>query len=264
MIRVLLVDDEYYFRQAFKRIVDWESLGFQIVAEAANGEDALAAIPQADLVFLDVNIPRKDGLTVLQESITQGNRAKVIMVTVYSEFNYIKKAMQLGALDYLLKPVDKTELLAVLQRVKQIIQQERDYQALLNPEVPVPPSTSAKSHHLVEATKAYIQQNYSNPTLRMSTVAQDLFINYHYLSKLFSKTTGTTLSEYLTNVRIQKAKELIEDGYLSLQAVAARCGYEDANYFSKCFKKKFGFSPSAYIEQVSQESVSDDSDPLPD
>lgn len=252
MIRVLLVDDEYYFRQALKRIVDWEGLGYQIVAEAANGEDALTAMTQVDLVFLDINIPIKDGLTVLQESVSQGNRAKVIMVTVYSEFNYIKQAMKLGALDYLLKPVDKAELLAVLARAKKIIQQEHSQPSETAEAMPAVQQASSKSNRLVEAAKQYIYENYADPSLRMSTIAQNLYINYHYLSKLFSKVTGTTLSDYLTNYRIEKAKELIDSGYLSLQAIAARCGYEDANYFSKCFKKKYGISPSAYMESISE------------
>lgn len=127
MLKILLVDDEFYFREAFKVSLDWESLGFSICGDANNGEVALEKIEklQPDIVIVDINMPRMNGLDFITAINEKGYHTKIIIVSGYSEFNYAKKAIQLGVDNYLLKPIDEIELKNTLNSVKATIEMEQ-------------------------------------------------------------------------------------------------------------------------------------------
>ena len=74
-------------------------------------------------------------------------------------------------------------------------------------------------------------------------------ISPYYFSKLFKEATGENFIEYLTNIRIDKAKELLEKSDLSMKEICAMCGYSDPNYFSRTFKKNVGLTPTEYKEK---------------
>ena len=92
----------------------------------------------------------------------------------------------------------------------------------------------------------YISGNYANPELALGTVAAIFFYNEKYLSALFKRRTGLRFSEYLNEIRIQRARELLQEGNRSLAQVAAICGFANPLYFSKVFKKLAGVSPTDY------------------
>ncbi|MHB8919275.1 MAG: response regulator transcription factor [Desulfocucumaceae bacterium] len=94
----------------------------------------------------------------------------------------------------------------------------------------------------------YIRQNYQKD-LTLYEMAQVIFFNPHYFSRIFKQETGRTFMEYLTAVRIERAKKLLLSSNLSISKVAKKVGYHDANYFSRVFSKKEGLSPSKYRQQ---------------
>jgi two-component system response regulator YesN len=94
----------------------------------------------------------------------------------------------------------------------------------------------------------YIRQNYQQD-LTLYEMAQVIFFNPHYFSRVFKQETGHTFMEYLTATRIEQAKKLLLTTNLSISRVAKKVGYHDANYFSRVFSKKEGFSPSKYRQQ---------------
>lgn len=106
MRQVLIVDDEPLVRVTLRSMVHWERLGFACVAEAANGEEALAALaahPDISLVILDLVMPRMDGLELLRRMRERGPMPQVIMLTAHGDFPMVREAFKLGAADYLLK-----------------------------------------------------------------------------------------------------------------------------------------------------------------
>lgn len=111
---------------------------------------------------------------------------------------------------------------------------------------------TTKASQLIEKVKKYIADNYQNDELDINKVAKSLFVNYGHICFVFKRDTGITINEYITEYRIKKAKELIDSGHQIVFGVAEKVGYADANYFSKCFKKYYGLTPSKYIEIVSQ------------
>ncbi len=102
-----------------------------------------------------------------------------------------------------------------------------------------------RSNTVVDTVKAYIEENYASHLSKADFAAQ-VFLNPDYLAKLFKKETGIALTDYLTQVRIEKAKLLLRDENVSLTDVAAKTGFDYYSYFSTLFKKAMGMSPSDY------------------
>ena len=103
-----------------------------------------------------------------------------------------------------------------------------------------------QSSSYVTQAKNYIDKNYASNEISLQTAASALGINANYLSTLFSKGAGISLSKYLQNVRIDKSTLLLSASKHTIQEIAYHCGFEDANYFSKCFKKVMGVTPKQY------------------
>ncbi len=126
MTKIMIVDDEFYFREALKVSLPWKELGFEICAEAKNGKDALGRIEDCypDIVIVDINMPIMDGLELVQCVRDRGINCRFVILTGHSEFNYAKQAVQLGVNNYILKPVDEEELKNALLEIKKIINME--------------------------------------------------------------------------------------------------------------------------------------------
>jgi two-component system response regulator YesN len=80
-------------------------------------------------------------------------------------------------------------------------------------------------------------------------VTKNVYLTPTYLSSLFRKETGKTISEYIIEVRIEKSKELLKKQRVKLFEIAREVGYSDANYFAKVFKMQIGLTPSEYREK---------------
>ncbi len=98
---------------------------------------------------------------------------------------------------------------------------------------------------LILQAKEYIDHHY-NKTVMLEEVAEKIGLSSYYLSKLFKEKFEVTFIEYITNIRIQKAKDLLLGGKTPLKEIAMNIGYKDPNYFSRVFKKETGLSPSEY------------------
>ncbi len=99
-----------------------------------------------------------------------------------------------------------------------------------------------------EITK-YIKENFHNKDLSIQKIADNVHFSQTYLCSFFKKSTGNTLNEYITDIRIEKAKELLKDNSIKLYEMALSIGFTDSNYFSTLFKKVVGCSPSEYREK---------------
>ena len=102
---------------------------------------------------------------------------------------------------------------------------------------------------VVDRAKAYIEEHYGQD-ISLDEVSRSVDISPFYFSKLFKEGTGCTFIEYLTNLRISKARDLIEHSELSMKEIGQSVGYADANYFSRIFKKNVGVTPTDYKGQV--------------
>lgn len=112
MFKVVVVDDEPMMIHGLCRQIDWESFCIELAGTATNGQDALAIInqKQAQLLITDVCMPHMDGLALITKAKCMNPSLRCIIISAYNEFEYAKKALQLGVENYLLKPINQREL----------------------------------------------------------------------------------------------------------------------------------------------------------
>lgn len=128
MYNVMLVDDEEEVRLAIEKKINWHELGFDVVATAENGQDALekALENQPDVVMTDINMPFLNGLEFSKQLKSELPATKVVIFSGYDEFEYAKEAIELSAEEYILKPIDADELHNVFARIKVRLDDEFD------------------------------------------------------------------------------------------------------------------------------------------
>ncbi|UOK57428.1 response regulator [Bacillus sp. OVS6] len=133
MMKVIIADDEIQVRRGLKMKAKWEEEGFQIAGEASNGKEALQLVEEikADLVITDVRMPVMDGIEFARRCHRKFPHVKVIVLSGYSDFEYVRSSLVEGVKDYLLKPVAPDELAGALRRVKEEIVLEKS--SCLNP-----------------------------------------------------------------------------------------------------------------------------------
>lgn len=135
MYRVLIVDDEQVIRFGIESIIDWERENMKVHALCANGEEALASMENCtvDILITDVKMPLVDGIQLMKKAFELNPMLKVILLSSYSDFEYVREGLKLGAVDYLLKaPLKPEELRAVLLRCISMLKEERKKEAELN------------------------------------------------------------------------------------------------------------------------------------
>ena len=123
---VILVDDEEEVRQAIINKLEWETIGFQVIGYADNGEDALeiAERLRPDVVMTDIKMPFMDGLTLSKKLKQISKDIKIIVFSGFDEFEYAKEAIKLEVEEYILKPINAIELKAVFERIKDKLDSE--------------------------------------------------------------------------------------------------------------------------------------------
>lgn len=128
MNRVLLVDDEYFARQGLKNLMDWQRFGYEVCAEADNGEEALQHIEtlKPDVVITDIRMPVLDGLALIRSVRESGNvHTKFIIISGYSDFTYAQQAIKYDVENFILKPIDEEELLSTLNKLAPYFEKAR-------------------------------------------------------------------------------------------------------------------------------------------
>lgn len=121
MYKVLIVDDEVLVRVGLKTTIDWEAIGFSIVAEASNGEQGFEQYKKhlPEVIITDIKMPKQDGLWLVEKVRKENSQVKILVLTCYDEFSYARKALKVGADDYILKSeVEDEELIALMISIR--------------------------------------------------------------------------------------------------------------------------------------------------
>lgn len=122
--RILIIDDEFIMRQGLKHMMNWEAAGFQIVGEAADGEEglAMAGTLRPHIILCDIVMPKMDGMDFVNILRKLHPEIKIVILSGYDNFEYVKNTLLSGAADYVLKPtLNPEKLLAVLQKTAENI-----------------------------------------------------------------------------------------------------------------------------------------------
>lgn len=243
---VIIAEDEKLIAQNIAKHIETENPRFRVSGIYSNGEDALEAIrkdPPA-VVFTDISMPVMTGLELAKTIHQTMSYVRCVIITGYAEFEYAREALHYGVEDYLLKPLDTSELHKVLKNlelslrsISSSVKENRGSESSLAPE------------EIVHLVKEYIKDNYAKD-LDLNTIADNLGFSSSYLTKVFNRCDQTTPSKYIRSYRMGIAKQLLNDKDLTIQEVAAAVGYNDPFHFSKSFKQTFGISPTDYRSSV--------------
>ena len=106
--------------------------------------------------------------------------------------------------------------------------------------------------HIVQDAKNFIHDNYANPQLSVSLIADSLLISADHLSKIFNKLNEVKLLEYITQFRIMKAKEILTDTSSCIEDVALAVGFSSSQYFCRSFKNETGLTPTQYRKRINE------------
>jgi two-component system response regulator YesN len=395
MLKLMIADDEPRIRNGLCKALPWGDMGIQVVAEAENGREALeiASTIRPDLMFVDINMPILNGLELIELLQNEVPGCLVIVISGHDEFSYAQQAVRLNVFDYLLKPVQKSELQAVVSKAAEVLNKDRIQQRytqwmnhkfedkavtmredflrnwvterltqdqfdedrefyqlqflgpisllLVKPLGKMMISAPAKTwdpqllefaikniltemlpqaaisavlsveHGFIAAisqvsdlsrlqggyedfersvqqylgvsmllthtvteqleevpslyyelkcslskentltpivmmAKKYLETYFYREDISLSEVAEQMNVNATYLSKLLKRDLGMSFIDCLTDIRIKKAIQYLNDPTSKMYEISRRVGYQSQHYFSHTFKKVMGVSPLEY------------------
>jgi len=190
-------------------------------------------------MLLDIQMPVKDGLDVLEEATAAGICPKTIILSGHNTFSYAQKAIRYGVSDYLLKPCRSTEILQKLEKLALEVVLKQAQHHIKDKEI------ENTGNRLVEEALRYMRENFPDP-ITQPLVAEKLGVTPNYLSTLFTRNLSCGFVDCLNKIRIERACEYFADEQIKMYEVAFRVGFRDEKYFSSVFKKVMGISPSQY------------------
>jgi two-component system sensor histidine kinase YesM len=241
---VLIVDDEPYMIEYIKKLVDWGSYGFTQVLTAKGGSMARNLLQEhhPELLITDIKMPKISGLDLSRIIKENHYPTKVIIISGYSEFEYAQQAVRYGVSEYLVKPVLKKDFEESLGRV---LEKSFDKAADKQSRTKGMQGIQCDQRDVITCVKKYIEVNYGK-NLSLDALGEIAHLHPAYLSKIFKETTEENLSNYITDVRMQKAAQLLEQTELRIHEIMEQVGYQKSQYFSKLFKARYEVTPKAY------------------
>lgn len=243
MYRVMLIDDEESARKLMRASINWESLDMEVVGEAASGIEAINVIDdmKPDIAFVDISMPFMNGIEFTEVATKRYPNLIIIIMTAFDQFEYARKCVSLPVFEYMLKPIIRSEVTEVLEKVKKKLDERSDKDD--NQEAEPVFEMEASS---IDQIKKYIEANYTDSKLNLTSVAQTFGFSASYLSRKFKQETGKNFVEFLTECRMNAAMKLAQTNMKMFNA-SNEVGIPDPNYFGRCFKKYTGMSYSEYV-----------------
>ncbi len=255
---MLLVEDNLELRFFLRSIF---ISNFNVI-EAVNGAEgldkALKFVP--DIIISDIMMPEKDGITMTED--LRANMATshipVVLLTAKTDMDSKLEGMELGVEDYITKPFSATYLKArveniLTQRVK--LQQLycanlMNIQPVAEEEQQTQPEMSSHDRKFMEKLTELMEKNMDNGDLIVDDLVQELAVSRSVFFKKLKTLTGLAPIEFIKEMRVKRAAQLIESGDYNMTQIAYMVGINDPRYFSKCFKQRFGMTPTEYKENA--------------
>jgi two-component system, response regulator YesN len=248
-MKAIIIDDEKHVREGLLLLADWKKHGIETILEAEDGNEAVKLINEhrPAIIFTDMRMPKRDGISLLKWIHTSNILSKTIVVSGYDDFDYMRNAIQYKSFDYILKPIDPEILNETLEKAVKEWREEQQIRKL-SPVDPIQePIVEVKNN--MGKIEAYIRANYQQD-IHLQEIADRFFLSREYISRKFKQEFHETITDYLTKIRIENAKELLGNLNLKIYEIAYQVGYQDEKYFSKVFKKVEGISPNDYRNTV--------------
>ena len=240
MLRVVIIDDEVISKRGIRQLLESRREQFAIVGEASDGLGGLRLVREQlpDIVITDIKMPHMDGLEMLHDINQISKNIKTVIISGHDNFEFAQRAIRMGAVDYMLKPVRIKEFLTLLDRLIKMSDQQ-DSAADMD--------KGGAYRLVIQKSLDYIHEHYNTP-LSLGEIADRANMNSSYFSKLFKVETGVNYKEYVLRYRLEKAKFYLKNTNIKINEIAKLVGYNDEKYFYVIFKRAVGCTPVAYRE----------------
>ena len=232
-MNLLIADDENLELKVLEKTVKKHFVDEHEIFASSNGRKASQICDEVkpDIALLDIEMPGMNGIELAKYIKEKYADCIIIFITAYDRFDYAIEAMHIKAFDYLLKPWKEERLCELINTA---IENVRSMQ-----------KTDSIVHSQKDVIKDYIDRNYKKD-ISAKDVAGILGYSDVYFSKVFKQLFDDNFINYLTKIRIDRAKLLLKDVSFNIKEVGKSVGYADSNYFTKVFKRSVGMSPSEY------------------
>lgn len=260
---MLLVEDNLELR-AFLRTIFKEQ--FQII-EASDGTEGIdkARKYMPDIIISDIMMPQTDGITLTKElrSDVATSHIPIVLLTAKTDMDSKLQSMELGVDSYITKPFSATylqarvnNLLAHRQRLRRfycehlmdINNEVTEEEAKVEKEVQ---NTMSKQDKLfIDHLTEFMEKNLDNGDLIVDDLVREMSVSRSVFFKKLKSLTGFSPIEFIKEMRVKRAAQLIETGEFNMTQITYMVGINDPRYFSKCFKQRFGMTPTEYKEKM--------------
>lgn len=226
MKEILVVEDEAIIRQGLKILLEQVIGGFQVM-EAKSGEEGLTLFHQRipHLIITDIRMGGMDGLSFISKVRQVSNEVPILILSGHSDFEYARTAMRYGITDYLLKPINRVELSETLSKLFKDDEEDKI-------------ETSKQFKKILQ----YIHDHLSHE-ITLKHIADYVDLNPQYVGQLFKTELNQTFTDYITEERLKRAKQLLKGTSLKVYEVAQLSGYKSPKHFMTIFKQEVGTTP---------------------
>lgn len=248
---IAIVEDDYEIQEFLKN----ELIGQYEVETYSNGKEALYRLLNSvpDLVITDVMMPEMDGMTLCRKLKTNinTNSVPVIMLTAKSRDEDMIEGLESGADAYIQKPFN---LDILIRNIVNLLNSRRlmqmKYSGTESQEDKVEPlSMKSPDEKLMDRIMKTLNANISNPGLNVEMLASAVGVSRVHLHRKMKELTGQTPHDFISNIRLRQAGNLLKNNHNSIQEVMFACGFSNSTTFSTIFKNFYGMSPREYMRQ---------------
>ncbi len=236
MYSLIIIDDEKKILDGIAEIFPWNNIGFEVKEKftvAAKALDYLK-VNNVDVVLTDICMPDMTGLD-LTKKIKENSATLVVVFSSHTDYDYMREALQLNVVDYLMKPIDYQKLVSCFEKVKQLLDEKYEI---------VECKDDSYYGKIIRKVDDYLKNNYQKG--RLQEVAEEIGISSTYLSKIYKEKSGIGFQEKLNKIRMEKAAELLQDYQLKSYEISHYVGYDSPKNFTRAFKNFYGISPREY------------------
>lgn len=251
-LNVLIVDDQPEVADSMAAGVNWARVQVENVFTAYSVAAAQRVFEREriDVLLCDIEMPPTNGFQLLRWVQERFSGVVCIFLTAHAEFEYAQEAVKLGSFDYILQPAPYAEIEAAVQRAAGKVREaenQRRYSAYAEYRGADADGAAQAGADKTPVQKAmdYVRRNLDRDLSR-ADIAEAIYLNPEYLSRLFKKETGASLSDYITAEKMRAAQGMLVDTNVPVSLIATKVGFSNFSYFSQVFKRHTGLSPVEY------------------
>lgn len=247
MYKLLIIDDEKKILEGISEIFPWNNVGFEVLGQFTRAKSALLFLEteKADVVLTDISMPDMTGIELAKE-LKKYPDLLVVLFSSFSDYSYMREAVKLEIEDYLLKPVNYSELSTCFEKIKikldamNAVEEEQD---------------TTYYGNIIKVVDDYLEQNFQTGTL--ADAAELVGFSPGYLSRIYKETKGVGFGETLNGIRMKKAAEMLMDPSCKGYEIAFRVGYDNPKNFARAFKGYWKVTPREYRSGVRNQEGGD-------